>query len=228
MSLPTVVASLGVLLAASGASAQDGEARDPVRGPTTDRQDVARSYQLYEQALADNPPQGDDLVYHGRRFDWLSRLVFRRQWSLGVQELDRLTELVLPPELNSPAHRAARATDVTAVPPVVIAADGAEVTFQVTPIYNVERAPQHLQMTVLAGDEVVETFGFPPGGAKLDWQPPAGLTGRLSIEVGPMFGDISWPRGHVDVLDRKPSAVKSELLARLDTLANDVEPDSEL
>ncbi|MEM7808336.1 MAG: hypothetical protein AAF561_09520, partial [Planctomycetota bacterium] len=99
---------LVVLLSCSAAWAQT--TRPSIAQIEIGPYDVARSFQTFERTLETHPPTGDLRRQVNRRYDWLSGLVFRQQWTRAAQEFARMTDAMLPIELDGPVDRAARAT----------------------------------------------------------------------------------------------------------------------
>ena len=190
------------------------------------RRDVAWSFQNFEQALRQHPPE--PLLRAGvvQHFDWIgNEIVFRGALATGVRELDKLADALRPDERNRPADRAARALRVDVEPAVPVAdpAKPAPVRVMVRPLYvlPVEPTKLTLRLRALDADEPTAEFPIVSTGSTLDWSAPAGLApGRYVWEAVTPAGQ-AWPLATWDVLSQPPAALRQSLLSRLAAIETD-------
>ncbi|MEM7807681.1 MAG: hypothetical protein AAF561_06185 [Planctomycetota bacterium] len=200
---------LVVLLSCSAAWAQT--TRPSVAQIEIGPYDVARSFQTFERTLETHPPTGDLRRQVNRRYDWLSGLVFRQQWTRAAQELARMTDAMLPIELDGPVDRAARATLIRLDPPIPLA--GETFGISVKPMYDVERQPRRLPMVIRNRDKTLATFRMDPDGQSIETRVRKAGDYQLGF-LG--TNGVFWLRHEFSVVDKTPPALARELTARLD------------
>jgi predicted esterase len=179
-----------------------------------DREDVGRTFLLYEQVHVDNPPT-QDRSYHNRRFDWMTHLVFRGRFARATEELERSLAGMLPPELATPAARAARATLVRVEPRYAL--PGRSVTISLAPAFAVENRPEKLWIEIVRDGETVGVRAVPTSGTRFRWQPRREAA-TYEVRVHGEQGRAGWVRSTFSVLPQKPEALQAALQERLDAL----------
>ena len=179
------------------------------------RADAARAFITFERALADHPPGPEDHLRVARRFDRLTHLTFRGRWDTAAREFDTLTAELLPPALDAPGDRAARATRATATPAAAVRGDDARIELELALLYDVPDRPGSLGLRLMPAEgEPREVGRFDPAGDRVA-VPLEGLAaGRYEVQAVTDDGN-AWGRGTVTVLDRRPSDVRAELDGRL-------------
>ncbi len=193
------------------------------------RTDAALSYVSLERAMAEQTIPAAQRDQLNRRFDYLARQMFRRNWERAVRDLDAATDAILPAAERAPSQRAARATQARVEPEIAVAGEVETVAFHLAPLYQVERRPDRLRVRVAkeAGD-VVFRERFRTAGDRVVWRPDADLpAGRYEVQIGGHGDGSYWRRGYVTILPQSPAALRTSLEQRLEAAVATMPPDRE-
>ena len=214
--------TFGVTSIAAAAALAAGAA---LAAPGVDRRDVARSYADFERAAADVQAAGGTVPpLLRRRYDRMAHLVMADRLGEAVAAFDDGYEQVAPPQQRSVGDRAARATRVIADPATLVRDDDGGVRLAVSPIYDVGDRPGELELRVRPADgddESAPVFSarVQSAGDAVTWD-DAGTApaGRYLVTLAAPGDDDEHARAEVAVVDRRPSDVRAEVLAKLDEI----------